>query len=213
MPVSQKSDNQVEGARLTIEGVRQHPEIKKRMARLGYNDSKMNEGVKMITDFKQYGVQQAENYGRQKDATARYRQERANLKALYQEHLTLARVALKEDITAGDVLDLWGPRQRNAASWLGQVSDFYTEAGRYAKALAKYNISAEAITQGQAMVQSIEATRVEQNRYRSAAQIATQHRQQALKELKSWVSELRAIARVALKDEPQYLEALGQVVK
>ncbi|MGB3585985.1 MAG: hypothetical protein WBA23_05575, partial [Tunicatimonas sp.] len=154
-----------------------------------------------------------ESYGLQKASTALYQQESTLLKAMYQEHLALARVALKEDITAGNVLRLWGARQRNVAGWLSQVSEFYTHASRYSDILSQYAISSAEIAQGQAMIRTIQEARVLQARHRSDAQIATQHRRQSINQLRTWIREFNAITRVALKDEPQYLEALGQVVK
>ena len=211
--VSQKIDVQVERARLTILGAKNHTEIKKRLARYGYNDNRLNEGLEMIEEIRQCGTQQDESLGMQKEATSRYIQYRELLQDLYQKHLTLTRVALKKDITAGDMLKLWGSRKRDIAGWVAQVSTFYTHAARYADVLAPYNISQEALEQGMAMVKAIEEARVQQARGRSEAQIATKLRRKAFSDLMMWVSELRYISRRALKDEPQYLEALGEVVK
>ncbi|MEQ9439626.1 MAG: hypothetical protein RIG62_11290 [Cyclobacteriaceae bacterium] len=208
-----KMNAQIEGARLTIEGAKNHPEIKKRLGRYGYNDKRFDEGLDMIESIGHYTAQQDENQGLQKEATARYQHERELLQDLYLKHLALARVALKEDITAGDVLRLWGARQRDIAGWIAQVSTFYTQAGRYATLLAPYNISEEAMAQGKAMVQAIKETRVQQARGRSEAQLATKRRRKSLAELMLWVSELRYITRMAFKDEPQYLEALGEVTR
>lgn len=41
------------------------------------------------------------------------------------------------------------------------------------------------------------------------AQAATQARDKKLDELAKWVSDLRAVAKVALADDPQQLEKLG----
>ena len=213
MSRSRTIDAQLESARIAITGAKGHPEIKKLLARMGYNDKKMDEGAVLVTDIKEYGAQQAESYGLQKASTARYQQESRLLKAMYREHIALARVALKEDITAGGVLRLWGARQRDTAGWLSQVSAFYNHASRYSEILSQYAISPAAIAQGQAMIQAIGEARVLQARHRSDAQVATQRRRQSFNQLRTWMQEFNAITRVALKAEPQYLEALGQVVK
>ena len=213
MPSSRTIDSQLESSRIAITGAKEHSEIKKLLARMGYNYKKMDEGSVLVTSTQEFGAQQAESYGLQKASTARLQQERNLLKAMYQEHLALARVALKGDIIAGDILRLWGARQRDTAGWLAQVSEFYTHARRYSEILGQYAINPAEIAQGQAMIQAIKEARVLQARHRSDAQIATQRRRQTFNELRAWMQEFNAITRVALKDEPQYLEALGQVVK
>jgi hypothetical protein len=210
---SQKMSVQLEGARLTIVGARYHPEIKKRLARFGYQDKQYEEALGRLNNIKKYTARQDENYGLLKEATVRCQQERAQLKDLYQKHLSLARLGLKDHISAGDVLKLWGMRQRDLAGWMEQVSAFYDHADRYAETLTTYAISPEDIARGKAMVQAIEESRVRQARGRSEAQIATKLRRQAFDELMQWLGEFRTIARVACKDEPQYLEALGEVVR
>ena len=211
--MSRKVSTEVEGARLTIVGAKNHPEIKKRLARYGYNDKRLDEGLDMIEDIKQYTTQQDESLGLQKEATSRYKQYRELLQDMYLKHLSLARIALKEDITAGDMLKLWGARQRDIAGWINQVSTFYNHASRYVEVLSQYSISQEAIEQGKAMVKAIEEARVQQAMGRSSAQVATKRRRKAFTDLMMWVRELPYISRRALKDEPQYLEALGEVVK
>ena len=44
------------------------------------------------------------------------------------------------------------------------------------------------------------------------AQSATLAKDQAMKALDEWVSGLRAVARIAITDEPQHLEALGIMI-
>lgn len=62
------------------------------------------------------------------------------------------------------------------------------------------------------MIESIVESRRERLQKTGEAQDATQKRDDVRRALRTWVTDFRAIARVALRDEPQLLEALGTVV-
>jgi hypothetical protein len=56
---------------------------------------------------------------------------------------------------------------------------------------------------------AVEASNLTQEKEKGEAQAATQTRDQALDALQEWLSDYLAIAKVALEDNPQLLEALG----
>jgi hypothetical protein len=62
-------------------------------------------------------------------------------------------------------------------------------------------------------VEEVENLHIKQLSEKSAAQQATQKRDEAFDELCDWYSDFRGIARIALYDDPQLLEALGIVKK
>lgn len=58
-----------------------------------------------------------------------------------------------------------------------------------------------------------EAMSFGQKRAMGLARQAVEDRNRKLAELARWIAELRAVAKVALEDDPQQLEKLGIVVK
>ncbi len=62
------------------------------------------------------------------------------------------------------------------------------------------------------LVLAVEAANSVQDHRRGKAQDATQDRNLVLAELNSWLVEFRTVARIALQEDPQYLEKLGILV-
>ena len=138
--------------------------------------------------------------------------DRQEAHALYIRHLSLIRLDLDPQSEYWDVLQLKGVRKQTISGWLGQVTTFYDNMGRVQDILNKHNITPEEIAQAQAMLAAIAAFRVRQSQGKSEKQQASQQRQEAVKKLQRWMRDFLYIARHALKDDKQQLEALGQVV-
>jgi hypothetical protein len=135
------------------------------------------------------------------------------LKAMYMEHLTIARFAFRNVTYLQGQLELKGGRKTDWAGWVEQVGDFYTKAEALAlPALKKQGISAEEIAQGKAMAQALTAAYEDKKSTKGDAQLATKKRDEVLKTIDRWVSSFKKVAQVALQDDPQLLEVLGMVV-
>ncbi|MDR2410982.1 MAG: hypothetical protein LBE13_23130, partial [Bacteroidales bacterium] len=79
--------------------------------------------------------------------------------------------------------------------------------------MAQYGYSYEKITKEFQDVTRVEELHSKQLSEKGIAQQTTLERDQAFDELCKWHSKYRAIARIALYDKPQLLEALGIVKK
>ncbi|MEL6903694.1 MAG: hypothetical protein AAFP07_22395, partial [Cyanobacteria bacterium J06606_4] len=66
---------------------------------------------------------------------------------------------------------------------------------------------------GLAELVAIEKANLTQEKEKGDVQAATQKRDAALDELKDWLSDFLAIAKIALEDDPQKLESLGVLVR
>ncbi len=82
-----------------------------------------------------------------------------------------------------------------------------------ADVLENYQLPREQLSQNKAMIEALIATRNRRMQKKGEAEEATRLRNEAVKALNAWMVSFRGIARIALKDKPQLLEALGIMVK
>jgi anion-transporting ArsA/GET3 family ATPase len=75
--------------------------------------------------------------------------------------------------------------------------------------LAEYGYTIEKIQQESALLNQVAVKNQQQKKEMGEAQASTQARDEKIDELAKWISNLRAVAKVALADDPQQLEKLG----
>ena len=74
-------------------------------------------------------------------------------------------------------------------------------------------ITAEQLNAANALIADVETTRADYLREKGESQNATQTKDASFAVLDDWMSEFYAVARIALEDQPQLLEALGLLVR
>jgi len=157
--------------------------------------------------------QQRARYGQLYGATDARTAAQAQAHASYMRHLGVARVALRGDRAAAQILGLAGKRQTRQAGWLLQAQQFYANAladTAILRALAGYKLTQAQLEDGQAQVAAVAGGAVARQASTGAAREATQARDAALEALNRWMRDFLAIARIALADQPRRLEQLGQ---
>lgn len=135
------------------------------------------------------------------------------LKDAYDEHLTLARLAFKQNRGLRKALGLDDAYPKRRAALVEQIANFYTLLLPHHEVVERYGLTRAEIEQAQAAMVAFVEAQQQQTQRKGEAQAATQQRNQALKNLQQWVRGYRAIVRVALAEEPQLLEALGVLVR
>jgi len=207
-----KLEEQLEEVRLAVEGALANPSIMRKLEKFGYTQKEMKAGRGLIEKVELIITHQGEGFGTQKNATRQLQEARKEVHVLYMQHLSIARVALHQQPEVWDVLKMHGKRKENMAGWLAQVKAFYNNFHRVQATLEKYNITADEVAQAQTMIEAIVSLRVQQSYGKSEKQRATEQCKEAIRDLQQWMRDFLYIARYALKDEKQQLEALGQVV-
>ncbi len=198
---------------LAVEATLQHEGIAANMARFGYDETRMQEAKNKLGSVRIWDTKHFDHIGMQKKATKDIKSERKQVDKIYIKHLKLARIALEDHSNFWDLLKLEGERHQALPNWLDQVGSFYFNYERVADILASYNITQEEVEQVKAMLEAIQDYRVAQSMSKSHAQEATRQRNKVSRELDEWMQEFMYVAKLALKDNPQYLEALGKIVK
>lgn len=206
-------DDLIDHAQTVIENAKNHPDAKTRMAEFGYHKQRMEEGKTLLESMLSLQMQQEDCYSQEKGLKQQLTRDLEAVKALYKEHLGIARFVFRNDASMQAKLELYGPRKRSQASATHQIRKFYIRVEEVMPQMKKYGAKAEEFAQAKAMIDAISAIRAKRKRCQGNAQSATQQRNKVKKELQGWLANFKKVARVALKDEQQLLEVFGIVVR
>ncbi len=204
---------QLNRACLTIEGALYNKHILKELAKFGYTEARIREGKALCERVRLLLSAQSDGRGGQKDRTQAFREAQEAIQEQYSYHRATAQLALRHERSWWDTLQLTAPTKKTVAEWLGQVQSFYQNITRVAPQMRKHGVTLEELQQTSEMIAAAIDLRVQQASKRSEAQSATQKRKAAMAELTAWLQDFRYIAKYALKDDPQQLEALGMTAK
>jgi hypothetical protein len=200
-------------AQQAIDAVLADRELLAALAMHGYSAARMAEGKALYDKAQALQQQQRQRYGERARATDAHAGLQARIRLTYSQHRSKARVALRADRGAAQMLDLDARLPSTQAGWMLQARQFYANAladGAILRALASYNLTEAHLAAAQVQVAAVAAGAVARQASRSAAQAGTQARNTALETLNRWMRDFLAIARIALADQPQRLAQLGQ---
>lgn len=202
-------DLKIARANHAIENTLNNPQILKKMSAYSYDRKKLQAGKALNEKAHMLQLAKHESYGAQYTSTDALEADLAQTKILYNKHLVLARLVFEENRGMQAKLQLKSARKRAKDAWLSQARVFYSRAEEIGPEMGKYGISREMLEQARAMVEALMTTRQQQMQRMGEAQSATCQRDQAIKAMEAWMRDFRQVARLALQDDPQMLEALG----
>jgi hypothetical protein len=199
-----------------ISGAINSPEIVVKLNAYGYTIERISKGKHLLDNVNYLMTAQVKEYGSQYAATGAQEKFLTSTYAKYMITVKVSRVAFKKhpDILAN--LGVIGGRSRSLPKWLRSARILYVNLMEIPDALeiiAVYGYTIERLQQELQDVEEVENLHIKQLSGKSVAQQATQKRDEAFDELCDWYSDFRAIARIALYNDPQLLEALGIVKK
>jgi hypothetical protein len=192
-------------AQLAIDTVVGDPGLQAIMAAYGYDAARMRQGQALREQALALYQQQRAALGERFAATDAHASTHAQAHAIYMRHVAIARVALRGERGAAKKLDLATARKRTQAGWLIQAQQFYANTlgdSATLQKLAAYGVAREQLADAQRMVAAVAGGLVAQQATTDAAQALTRDRDAALAALSRWMRDFRAIARVALADQP-----------
>jgi hypothetical protein len=199
-----------------ILGALGNPEIQDRLSEYGYTPERIEEGRALLDAATSLMAAQVEEYGDQYSATGELGKRWRAIYAKYIVTVKVARVAFKTQHDQLARFNAIGKRNRSLSGWLRDARILYTNLLNSPDALdvmARFGYSGERLREDQQEVNAVEELHSRQLGEKGEAQQATLDRDNALDNICDWYSDFRAIARVALYEKPQLLEALGIVKK
>nr|WKN35318.1 hypothetical protein K4G66_23350 [Tunicatimonas sp. TK19036] len=204
-----KTEDFLHRVALGLESAQTLPELKDPLASYGYDNSRLQEGVKLHKSVIALQVQQAEARSMAKEATATFQEGREGLEMIYRRHVAIARVAFDKDSIAWKKLQLDGKRKRSIAGTQLQAHLFYTHLVEYLDHIEKYNLQKKEVQETNKLLEQLISLQVLQQQAKSRAQTLTQMKDENLELLVSWWRRFTKTARLAFESTPHYLEALG----
>ena len=212
------NSNTIDGALLFAQNAISYslnqPLLKSLLEEYGYTAERIQEGESLNNSASEANKVHKKEYGEQYEATYELNETKVKAGKVYMKHLKVARIALGNDPGPVNALQLAGARSRTLSGWLSQVKAFYSNAlndPSILEALGKYMITEEKLKTGQDAVFETEQKFNKRLKEKGEDQNATKVRDKAMDELDKWISEFTGIARIALEENPQYLEMLGIV--
>ena len=195
-------------ARLAVNNTAKDQEVAKKMGQFGFPARRMQEGKDLLTVTLEMQQTQKDRYDENWQISSRIEQELLTLRPLFMDHVTAVRFAFRRDPA---VLRTFNVKSiaMNKWTWVEQARSFYETIQAYRKQMAVFGITREELDQAQASVAAVIELRDDRMYKKGEAEDSTESRNQASKLLKKWVREFHTAARLALKDNPQKLEAFG----
>jgi hypothetical protein len=199
-------------AQCCIDNASAHPEIQKKMNQHGFTPKRILEGSAILDTAKSLQFDKQQKYGEKDQVTSQVKTDMLQARQNMEDHVAIVKFAFRKDPSTLKLFNV--PRiSRKVEAWLLQASDFYRVAATHSNTLAPHGLGAEEISQSAAMVEALSNARNQRMMKKGDAEEATRQRDTSVKALKAWLRDFRAIAKVALRDSPQLMEALGMVVK
>ena len=202
--------------RVALENAATQPEISTEMAELGYDATKIAEGKALLAQTRSAYDANITEDDETTAAYALFASKKSELEKTFMQHRKKAKVVFRKDSLTAEQLAVLGEMPRIYVNILEAAKKFYeistTNADIQSK-LARLVITPEQLTAGKTLVSELETARAEYMREKGESQEATKIKDAAFAKMDDWMSEFYAVARIALEDKPQLLEALGKVVK
>ena len=194
-----------------LANAQEHPEIAAALDAFGYGAAVLQEGQALLDTARSLHDAQIKEYGEQHAATQVFTETVEQADKAYAAHRRLAKIAFKGDAQHNTDLHLNERKPRAFNPWYEQARHFYTALLADAEAqtqLAKFKITLEALQTAQSQVEQALSLKNAQEQEKGEAQEATQKRNAAIEALDEWLADFKVVARIALEDTPQLLEAL-----
>ena len=204
-------DNYLQQIRLALQNGKT-PDIAAALAVYGYDAIKLGAGDPLLATAEELQAVQKKEYSEQYAATTALGEAWKAADKTYATHRKLAKLALRDEPDDQKALMLHEHKAKTLNPWLGQAGVFYKnllESAEMLATMAMYNITDLMLIATRDAVVQVAVFNGDQEREKSEAQKATKTRDAALDALDVWYNEFRALARIALEDDPQRLEALG----
>lgn len=206
----------LEQYRVTFENTESQPQIASTMSEYGYDPSKVAEGKALYETTRQSFDSNQTETDEAAAAYALFEAKKDQLDSTYTAHRKKAKVVFRDDSTTADKLEISGIMPVAYVKWLETIRKFYkiSIADTVIQTnLSRLKITPDDLNAAQALIPEVESLRSAYLKEKGESQDATTVKDTAFAKLDSWMSEFYAVAKIAMEDNPQLLEALGLVIK
>ena len=207
---------QIRKAQVATNNALKKKNIADTLAMFGYTKTKIEAGLKLANDVEDLDTKQKAFKGQQLTATRTLKKDLKKAKKIYSTTLEVARVAFRGKTGPRTALMLGGKRKLSTAGQIDQATKLYKNiinTDSYLNTMKNFGYNKPKLQAEFKLFKEAAKLDNAQERAKASAQTATAKRDEKLKKLKRWMSDFNRIAKAALKDDSQALEALGIVAK
>jgi hypothetical protein len=206
----------IECYRVALENIEAQTEIATIMSEFGYDSAMIEEGKNLFTKTRQAYDLNVKEDDEALQTYSNYQTKKKQMEVTYSLHRKKAKVIFRKDLVIMKRLVLDGSVPKAYVRWLEFVKKFYSEMlsdTELQTKIARLKVTADDLNAANALLTELETARADYLREKGESQDATEQKDSAFVELDDWMSEFYAVAKIALEDNIQLLEALGEIVR
>ncbi len=203
-----KITNIMEAASLAVNNTAKDAEVAKKMGQVGFSAKRMQEGQDLLSAARNLHLDKDSRYDERAQISSQMEEGLAAIRPLFLDHVVAARFAFRQQPALLRTFNI-SRIYTDKWTWVKQAGNFYHKIMEHTRAMVAYGVSQEQLMEVKTSLEAILVLRQDRLYKKAEAEDTTDSRNQAAKALRKWVSEFRAAARLALKDNPQKLEAFG----
>lgn len=202
----------ISDTRVLLKNAQGDADIAAALVRFGYDSARIAAGVALSDELAALSLRQKAEYGQRYDATGASAEAWRKASDAYMTALKVARIALRDRAGPRSAMMVDGPRNNSHSGWIQQAEAFYGNllADKEAQAdMARFGYKLESLQLEQGLVKDLSDKLAASRKEWGEAQGFTRERDRKLDELAHWVSDFRAICKLAFKAAPDKLKILG----
>lgn len=206
----------LENYRVALENVKTQKQIADAMLEIGYDEKVISEGRTLLQEtFKNYQNNKTEDAERS-ESYNHFISLWDELDNIYTVHRKKAKVIFRNEPAVLEQLGINGKAYPTFVSWIQIVKNFYNVLSKEVELqnrLLRLKLTVQDIQNSNTKLNKLEKARADYVKEKGESQNATQLKDEAFRNIDLWMRDFYAVARIALEDNPQLLEALSKTVK
>lgn len=206
----------LERTRTALTNSETNNEIKTALADYGMTSEKIVEGKKVYENTKDVFEHSENEKAETEIASGVYKKSFSELEVFFKRHRKQTSIFFKKNPEILVTLGVKGRLPSTYSGFFEKVSQFYGGIKKnpaIQTEMKKIKITSPVVAEGLKMLDNLLANRAEFDREMGESQDATKSKNAAFEQLEEWMDDFDSIAKVALFDRPQLLEALGIFVR
>ena len=199
-----------------FENLSKEGDLKTELAEYGYDENKISEGKALYNEARKYFDINLKETREETSASLAFQEKYQNIQKKYSVHRKKARIVFEENEEALRQLKLKGNASRAIASAMEEMRAFYQlldTTPSLLTPLKQLKISEQDVKSQLQEFPEVEKAYATYLQEKGESQQATKDKNKSFEALDKWVSKFYKVAKIALEDRPQLLEALGKFVR
>ncbi|MFJ1434730.1 hypothetical protein ACILFN_05180 [Capnocytophaga canimorsus] len=199
-----------------FENLSKEGDLKTELAEYGYDDTKIAEGKALYDEARKTFDANIKETREETSASLAFQEKYQNVQKKYSTHRKKARIVFEDNEEALRQLKLKGSAARAIAAAMEEMRAFYLlldTTPNLLTSLKQLKINEEDVKNQLQELPEVEKAYATYLQEKGESQQATRDKNKAFETLDKWVSKFHKVAKIALEDRPQLLEALGKFVR